>query len=94
MSQIEWSPAANKTKLAIVRGLMGANLQAALRLTVVIETKISRLTKFPELGRPGRLTGTRELVIGRTKYIAVYKISGAGRITILRLLHSAQRWPK
>lgn len=93
MNQIEWSPAANKAKLAIVLRLMNLNLAAALKLASAIESETNRLLIYPELGRPGRVPGTRELVIGGTRYLAIYKIKGAGRITILRLLHSAQRWP-
>jgi len=93
MIQIEWSPSANKSKLAIVRRLMEVNLPAALALISTIETETSRLSTYPELGRLGRVQGTRELVISTTRYFVVYKIKSAGRITILRLLHSAQRWP-
>ncbi|MQW61593.1 type II toxin-antitoxin system mRNA interferase toxin, RelE/StbE family [Sinorhizobium meliloti] len=47
---------------------------------------------FPESGRPGRVAGTRELVIPRTPYIAAYMLM-ADRIRILRVLHGAQNWP-
>jgi hypothetical protein len=45
------------------------------------------------MGREGRVKGTRELVIGRSPFIAVYRIKGK-RIEILRILHGAQQWPK
>jgi len=32
------------------------------------------LIETPEIGRPGRIEGTRELVIPRTPYIAAYRI--------------------
>ncbi|MGX7744025.1 type II toxin-antitoxin system RelE/ParE family toxin [Rhodopseudomonas parapalustris] len=50
-----------------------------------------RLRDFPESGRPGRVAGTRELVIAGTPYVAAYQIVGA-TIRILRVLHGAQRW--
>lgn len=93
MIPIEWSQSANKTKLAIVRRLMDINLSAALALISTIETETSRLSTYPESGRPGREQGTREPVISGTRYLVIYKIRSAGRMTILRLLHSAQRWP-
>jgi len=37
--------------------------------------------------------GTRELVISRTPYIAAYRIDG-DLVTIVRVLHGAQQWPK
>ncbi len=59
-------------------------------------TRISRdvenLTSFPELGRPGRRAGTRELVVGRTPYIVPYRLRGE-IIEILAVLHGRQRWP-
>jgi toxin ParE1/3/4 len=45
------------------------------------------------MGRPGRTKGTRELVISRTPFIAVYRLKGARRIEIIRLLHASQQWP-
>jgi len=47
------------------------------------------LVQFPLRGRPGRLTGTRELVAARP-YIIVYRLSEAGLVTILRVWHAAQ----
>jgi toxin ParE1/3/4 len=47
----------------------------------------------PGIGRPGRIEGTRELVIHRTPYIAAYRISG-NTVRVLRLLHGAQQWPE
>ena len=49
--------------------------------------------KFPEIGRPGRIDGTRELIIQRTPYIVAYRIATKS-IRILRVLHGAQMWPQ
>jgi addiction module RelE/StbE family toxin len=53
---------------------------------------VKNLRLFPEMGRPGRIEGTRELVISRTPYIAAYRIAG-DTVRILRVLHGAQQWP-
>jgi toxin ParE1/3/4 len=53
---------------------------------------IESLAEFPNIGRPGRMFGTRELVINRTPFIAVYRVSH-DTIWVLRILHSARRWP-
>jgi len=58
-----------------------------------IWNSISNLTRFPEMGRPGRRKGTRELVIQGTSYIAAYALR-KGRIEILRIVHAKQRWPR
>src|SRR5437764_1785820 len=42
---------------------------AAPRVIERIRTAVERLQEFPFLGRPGRVEGTRELVIAGTPYI-------------------------
>ncbi|HEX4504125.1 MAG TPA: type II toxin-antitoxin system RelE/ParE family toxin [Alphaproteobacteria bacterium] len=68
------------------------NETAANRQVERILVAVSGLTDFPESGRPGRRSGTRELVVGRTRYLVAYRLNG-DRIEILRVLHSRQRWP-
>jgi toxin ParE1/3/4 len=51
------------------------------------------LAEFPEIGRDGRRSGTRELVIGRTPYIVVYRIRLAS-VRVLAVMHGARRWPR
>jgi plasmid stabilization system protein ParE len=46
----------------------------------------------PEIGPPGRVAGTRELVVSRTPYISAYQVAD-GEIVILDVLHGAQKWP-
>jgi toxin ParE1/3/4 len=65
----------------------------AARITLQIVSSIEKLAAFPMSGRPGRVAGTRELVIPNTPFIAVYAIEGT-RIVILALYHGAQRWPE
>ena len=43
------------------------------------------------LGRPGRVDGTRELLVHRN-YFMVYDVKDE-RIRIVRVLHGARRWP-
>ena len=57
-----------------------------------IEVAVSRLADFPESARPGRVPGTRELVVPATPFIVVYRIE-ATCVVILRVLHGAQKWP-
>lgn len=57
-----------------------------------IREAVERLADFPQRGRPGRLEGTRELVIVGTPYLAVYR-TGETSVRILRVLHGAQDWP-
>ena len=57
-----------------------------------IAEQIEILQQHPQMGRPGRKQGTRELVISRTPFIVVYRVK-AKRIELLRVLHGAQQWP-
>ncbi|WP_296445474.1 type II toxin-antitoxin system RelE/ParE family toxin [Rhodoferax sp. UBA5149] len=57
-----------------------------------IDEQVDQLLQHPQMGRPGRKQGTRELVISRTPFIVVYRVKGK-RIELLRLLHGAQMWP-
>ena len=55
-------------------------------------TKAEQLPQHPKLYKPGRVKGTREMVV-RPNYVIVYKIQGR-TISILRKIHAAQRWPR
>lgn len=57
-----------------------------------IQSALAAVCRHPQLGRPGRLAGTRELVIPRTPFIAAYRIK-AGRIEVLAVIHTARSWP-
>jgi len=65
----------------------------AAQITMRIVTGIQRLAAFPMSGRPGRVPGTRELIISDTPFIAAYAIEKA-RIVILAIYHGAQQWPE
>ena len=45
-----------------------------------------------ELGRPGRLVGTRELVIPDTPYVIPYRVR-RDRLELIAVFHSRQKWP-
>ncbi|CAN7396114.1 type II toxin-antitoxin system RelE/ParE family toxin [Rhizobium leguminosarum] len=68
------------------------NPRAAVHVDQKIVVAARRLVEFPESGRPGRIAGTRELVIPSTPYIAAYAVH-EDRVRILRVLHGAQIWP-
>lgn len=64
---------------------------AEAQLRTVLQS-VNTLRDFPELGKPGRVDGTREWVIPQTAYIAAYK-RVEQTIYVLALKHGAQRWP-
>jgi addiction module RelE/StbE family toxin len=67
--------------------------EVASRITAQIVTAVQQLATFPMSGRSGRVSGTRELVISNTPFIAAYAINH-DRIVILAIYHGAQQWPK
>ncbi|MFY3136666.1 type II toxin-antitoxin system RelE/ParE family toxin [Achromobacter xylosoxidans] len=91
MPAVEWSSAARADLLAIVDYISDDNPDAAQRLKDDIETKAAQLPARPALYRPGRIAGTREMVV-RANYVIVYA-ADALAVRILRILHAAQQWP-
>ncbi|MGO9338297.1 MAG: type II toxin-antitoxin system RelE/ParE family toxin [Terracidiphilus sp.] len=91
--RLEWSVFAKEDRKAIFDYIEADNPRAAIAIDDRIQTRIEGLAQFPEMGRPGRIEGTRELVIARTPYIAAYRILGDA-VRILRVLHGAQLWPE
>jgi toxin ParE1/3/4 len=70
------------------------NERAANEMVVRIVSRAEKqLSTLPESGRPGRIPNTRELVLAGTPFILPYRIIG-DTVHILRVLHSARRWPK
>ncbi|PQQ35795.1 type II toxin-antitoxin system mRNA interferase toxin, RelE/StbE family [Photorhabdus luminescens] len=68
------------------------NPNAALELDADFDTKIELAVQQPKLYRPGRMRGTREIVV-RSNYVIVYRIKDSGTVVVLRVLHAAQQWP-
>jgi len=58
-----------------------------------IFSAVELLERFPEAGRPGRIGGTRELVVVPTPFIVAYRVRPS-TIEILSLLHGARKWPE
>ncbi|MGR3592028.1 MAG: type II toxin-antitoxin system RelE/ParE family toxin [Limimaricola soesokkakensis] len=91
MPELEWKAAAVDDLMAIVDYISDDNPHAALALMDEVESKVTQLLEHPKRCPPGRVEGTRELVI-RSNYIVVYAESPSV-VTVLRVLHAAQMWP-
>ena len=88
-----WLPEASLERFRQLDYIAQDNPLAAADQDDEIERQVDTLQVHPKLGRPGRVKGTRELVISRTSFIAAYRLKGQ-RIEIIRFLHGAQRWPE
>lgn len=65
---------------------------AAANLVQTIRNSVEKLQHYPAMGRPGRVAGTRELVVVGTPYIIPYRVRDE-TIEILRVFHGARKWP-
>ena len=91
MPELEWTEAARADLLAIVDYISDHNPDAAQQLKDDIEAKAAKLPEYPRMYRPGRIEGTREMLV-RANYIVVYDVSPF-TVCVLRVLHAAQQWP-
>lgn len=91
MPELEWKATAVADLMAIVDYISDDNPDAALALMVEIQGKVAQLPAYPKRCRPGRVEGTRELIV-RPNYIVVYA-ENTTAVTVLRVLHAAQMWP-
>ena len=69
------------------------NPRAAQQVVQRIKDKVSLLSEQPGIGRPGRVSNTKELLVDRTPFILPYRVRD-NKIEILRVLHTSRRWPK
>jgi toxin ParE1/3/4 len=58
-----------------------------------ILASVDQLKEHSHLGRAGRVSGTRELVIIGYPYIIPHRIKGDS-VEILRVFHTSRAWPK
>jgi toxin ParE1/3/4 len=68
------------------------NPEAAIQLVLKIRVATEKLANFPTMGRPGRVEGTKELVILGSPYLVIYRVKGQ-RVEILRVLHGSRKYP-
>ncbi len=88
---LNWKAVASADLLEIVAYIADDSPDAAQALKNEIEAKANALVKHPKLYKPGRMKGTREMVV-RPNYVVVYREAPA-EVTILRVLHAARQWP-
>ena len=90
---IVWSPQALDDLVSLHAYIAEDDPAAAERVVLrVLHNVEMLLPDNPRTGRPGRVPGTRELVVPRTPFIVPYRIEQR-EIHILRVYHGARRWP-
>jgi addiction module RelE/StbE family toxin len=72
--EIIWRRVALNDLEGIRRYIAHENPAAGARVRAAIRNAAEQLADHPHLGRPGRVEGTRELVIAGTPFIVVYRV--------------------
>ena len=68
------------------------NLTAAQQVVERIAEASRRFLDHPDIGKPGRVAGTREWVVTGTPYIIFYVVKD-DTVEVIRVLHGKQSWP-
>jgi toxin ParE1/3/4 len=90
--RLKWTHAASGDLDSVEQYIRRANPGAAIETVREIIRHVGMLAEHPGLGRPGRVDGTRELVIAGLPYVVAY-IHRDDTVTVLRVLHGAMKWP-
>ena len=91
--QVVWLKSALNNLDEIAEYISQESSQAAQQVVDLIVEQVNQLTAQPALGRPGRVVGTRELVVSNSHYLVPYRIKN-NQVEILRVFHTSRRPPK
>lgn len=58
-----------------------------------IVTAVAHLQSHPEMGRPGRVVGTRELIASGTPYVIPYRVRNE-QLELIAVFHGRRKWPQ
>lgn len=91
--KLRWTDGAVEDLRTAYEYLAADNEKAVVETADRIVSAVERLEQFPQMGRPGRVEGTRELVITGTPFIVAYRLK-RDSVQILAVLHAARKWPR
>ena len=89
---ILWTTLALSDLEAAYEYIFNDNPAAARGVIEKAERVLESLKLHPEMGRPGRIAGTREILVPSSPFVIPYRIQGRN-IQILAFMHGARRWP-
>ena len=87
---VRWTPTALRDLQALHSFITEDRTHAAVGIVDRILDGIAALERFPDMGRPGRVSGMRELVV--SPYAVAYRVR-RGMAELLAIIHGARRWP-
>ena len=92
--RLRWTNESIADLRAIHRYIAREDRAAADRLVQRIRGAVlAQLRQFPYSGRPGRVNGTRELVVSGTPSIVAYRLRD-GVTEVIRVIHGSRQWPE
>lgn len=91
--RLKWARAASQDLESVERYISRDNPDAAVETVLEIIRRVEVLAQHPGMGRPGRVEGTRELVVVGLPYVVPY-IHQGDTVIILRVLHGTMKWPE
>ncbi|MGO6845096.1 type II toxin-antitoxin system RelE/ParE family toxin [Rhizobium ruizarguesonis] len=88
--KLVWRAKAESDRKKAIQFITDQNVGAAISQLDEIERQTDLLIDQPEIDRPGRIDGTRELIISRTSFIVIYRVrQKIKQVEILRLVRGA-----
>ena len=91
--KIRWTKKAQKNLEQLESYIARDKPTAAVETVLTVVRAVESLIEHPQLGRAGRIHGTRELIIGSLPVIVPYRIKD-NCVEILRVIHSSMQWPE
>lgn len=91
--RVKWLQTAIKSFDKAMAYIAQEDEEAAQKISDYIEARVEGLIEQPGQGRPGRVYGTRELVIDKYPYLIPYRVKGE-EIVILRVFHTSRKPPQ
>lgn len=91
--RLRWTPPARDHLAEIYDYIAQDNPAAARRVIGQVRKDADLLKDNPGMGRPGRVEGTRELIVSRYPYIIVYRPAAPDEVHIAAVIHTARLWP-
>ncbi len=91
--QVKWTRTALSNLNDLAEYVAKEDPQVASDMVSKIVLAVDKLLDYPGMGRPGRVPGTRELLVPGVPYIIPYRVKD-DFVEILRVFHAKRRWPK
>ena len=89
--RVIWTPEAQQDRADVWDHVAADNPRAAARMDELSSDAAARLAEHPQLGRPGKIPATREL-IPHESYRLGYEIDPQA-VCVLALVQTARQWP-